>query len=40
MANKETAPDAELVNHEGKRVKLSGFWENQNVVLVFLRHLG
>lgn len=40
MNTKELAKDVELVNHEGKRVKLSGFWENQHVVLAFLRHLG
>lgn len=40
MAGKEMANDVELVNHEGKNVKLSSFWENQNVVLAFLRHLG
>lgn len=40
MAQKETAHDAELVNHEGKNVKLSSFWNNSHVILAFLRHLG
>ena len=40
MAAKEAAKDAELINHEGKSVTLSSFWNKEHVVLAFMRHLG
>jgi peroxiredoxin len=36
----DPAPDLELLDVEGKPVKLSSFWEKQVLVLAFTRHFG
>jgi peroxiredoxin len=36
----DDAPDGELTNIEGERIHIADYWQNQPVVLVFLRHLG
>lgn len=34
------APDATVVDRDGKPVALSSLWEHRPLVLVFLRHFG
>lgn len=36
----DTAPELTLKNSDGEAVKLSRFWQQQPVVLNFLRHFG
>ena len=36
----DTAPDFELLNMEGRLVKLSSLWQKQVLVLAFTRHFG
>lgn len=36
----DTAPDLELANHRGERIRLSQYWTDGALLLVFLRHLG
>jgi peroxiredoxin len=36
----QVAPDATLVNLEGRAVNLSEAWKTSPALLVFLRHLG
>ncbi len=36
----DLAPDVELLDHLGQRVRLSQLWSDQALLLVFLRHLG
>lgn len=36
----DNAPDVELVDTDGKPTRLSTFWKNSPLVLVFTRHLG
>ena len=36
----DPAPDASLLDAEGRRVQLSSFWKGRRVVLVFLRYFG
>jgi peroxiredoxin len=36
----DSAPDCELKNHEGRDVRLSQRWNQNALLLVFLRHLG
>lgn len=36
----DPAPDAEVVDANGQRFQLSTLWENQAVVLAFIRHFG
>jgi len=36
----DPAPDASLLDAEGRRVQLSSFWKERRVVLVFLRYFG
>ncbi|GBC76846.1 hypothetical protein HRbin08_00314 [bacterium HR08] len=36
----DPAPDVELTNTDGQRVRLSSFWARDPIVLVFSRHFG
>jgi len=36
----DPAPEASLLDAEGRRVQLSSFWKERRVVLVFLRYFG
>lgn len=36
----DAAPDVALKQSDGQSVTLSGFWQRQPVVLVFVRHFG
>jgi peroxiredoxin len=36
----EPAPDVELRDESGSPVKLSDFWRNGAVALIFIRHFG
>jgi len=34
------APDAAVTLSDGAEIRLSAFWQDRTLVLVFLRHLG
>jgi peroxiredoxin len=36
----QPAPDLEVINSEGETINLSTVWQDQPVVLTFLRHFG
>lgn len=36
----ESAPDVELLDVDGRPVRLSSIWTQQPLVLFFIRHLG
>ena len=35
-----TAPDAQVTLSDGRRARLSDWWRERSLVLVFLRHFG
>ncbi len=36
----DPAPDAELMNVDGEKVRLSSFWKLKPLLLAFTRHFG
>ena len=36
----DSAPDLTLRDHDGAEVRLSSYWREQPVALIFLRHFG